>query len=446
MGRYNSARRTREKSGGLGSASALAMGDVIVPEMRPSDINALCSERGWSRSHFIRELRSAASARGIELRGDDSLDRMIRQWNSGTRGLSRSNADLLSDVFGVRFTVGRPATSVPDVTRRSVLSASAIIAASARQSTTLIERLASTVDPLAIDQLAADTERLAVEYIGRPPAIIADEAKQLRDSVMVTLERTRRPSQIRDLYLLSGKLGGILAYAAMDLGDAAAAMANARSSLLCADLAGSSQLIAWVRGTQSLIARFASRYQEAEKYLQASMNPNPQGINLARLASGLAQCRAHAGDTRGTFAALKAAFEAHSNSEPGADDIGVFGFPRSKVHYYAASSLIWLPDNAGSGSATTEAATAITLFKQSPPEERFITDEVLAHIYGATAHIQRGEVDGAATILKPIFDTPTEQRVSWHRKRLARLTSLLSEPQFRKARQAVDLQARLKAF
>jgi tetratricopeptide (TPR) repeat protein len=260
------------------------------------------------------------------------------------------------------------------------------------------------------------------------------------------MERTRRPSQIQDLYLLAGRISGILAYAALDLGNTSAAMANARSALICSDLAGHQRLAVWVRGTQSLIARFARRYEDAEKYLQEGLKLTPHGIALARLASGQAQCRAHFGDAVGTRAALRTAATAHADGEPSDGEIGLFGFPRSKVHYYAASSLIWLPNGSGAQEATREATIAIRLFQAGSPAERFITDEILAHIYGATAHIQEGQIDAADRMLAPIFDTAPDQRVSWHKHRLARIASLLQSPKFGASQKAADLRSKVAAF
>ena len=282
-----------------------------------------------------------------------------------------------------------------------------------------------------------------------PPLVMAYEAKLLRDRLMVAQERTRRPSQLADLYHLAGRASGILAYAALDLGDPRAAMTNARGALACADLAGHTGLTAWVRGTQSLIARFAGRHAEAERYALAGMDLNPRGTAHARLAAGHAQCRAQLGDVAGTQAALDLASDSHSSApalEAADDETGLFGFPRSKVHYYAASSLVCLPAGAGAVSAAREAEVAIRLFRQAPADERFITDEVLVHIHGASAHLQRGHLDAAAQFLGPVFTTPVDQRVSWHRQRLAALAPLLSTSAANGSPKATELRAKIAHF
>jgi hypothetical protein len=332
------------------------------------------------------------------------------------------------------------------VSRRNVLGAAAVIVASARQSAEIIDRLTAAIEPLAIEQYADDLNQLSTDYMFSPPAAMAQDAKQLRDRIIVSLERTHRPEQIADLYRLAGQASGILAYAALDLGNAKAAMANARSALACADAAGHNSLAIWARGTQSLVARFAGRPREAERYLDAGMALNPRGAGLARLAASRAQCRAHLGDVDGTRRALAEAAEAHHAAGGAAGGIGLFGFARSKVHFYAASSLIYLPGGVGARVAAEEALVAIKLFQAAPADERFITDEILAHIYGANAYIQQGHIDAARQLMSPVFATPKDQRVSWHRQRLSVLDAALSQPALRNSRDASDLRSRLADF
>lgn len=73
--------------------------------MRESDIDRLCTDRGWSRGRLALELRQAARRTGLTLPADESLKRMIRQWVNGDRSLSEMYADLFSLAFGVAFEV-----------------------------------------------------------------------------------------------------------------------------------------------------------------------------------------------------------------------------------------------------------------------------------------------------------------------------------------------------
>jgi tetratricopeptide (TPR) repeat protein len=366
-------------------------------------------------------------------------------WVSGERGLSAFYADLLSSLFNVVFNAGTAKPS-SDLDPQPRLDQATIITATAEQSADLLARLSPLLAPLAIEQFAAQVDQLAVEYMASPPAVMAAEARKLRDHLLLALTQTRRPSQISDLYVLAGRTSGILAYAALDHGNARAAMINARTSLAYADLAGHTGLSVWVRGTQSLIARFAGHHRKAEEYVLAGMELDARGIGHARLAAGHAQCRAHLGDVKGVREALQNAANLHAAAEAASDEIGLFGFARSKVHYYGASALVSLPDGAGAEASINEALIAIELFRSGPAEDRFHTDEILAHIHGGNALIQQGQLDTAADLLDTVLRTPEDQRVSWHRQRLAILVDMLRTPRFRGSQLATGLLLQLDAF
>jgi tetratricopeptide (TPR) repeat protein len=69
--------------------------------MRRGEIETLCRERRWTRSRLVLELRRVGRRVGEELPGDDSLKRMIREWNSGRRSVSDLYQGLLTELFGV---------------------------------------------------------------------------------------------------------------------------------------------------------------------------------------------------------------------------------------------------------------------------------------------------------------------------------------------------------
>ncbi|WP_250289493.1 helix-turn-helix domain-containing protein [Frankia sp. CiP1_Cm_nod1] len=323
-----------------------------------------------------------------------------------------------------------------------------LVTAAARQSAAILERLgAATVDPLVLEQLADDVARLSLDYIAGPPEAVLADTIDTRTRVLALLDQARRPAQIHDLYLIAGQLSGILAYGAIDLGKPGPAMTHARTALMCADLAGHTDLAVWARGTQSLIARFANRHREALQYIHAGMALRPTGAGLARIVSGEAQCLAHLGDIAGTRAALAAAADASDHDTPPSDiETGLFTFPRAMQYYYAGGSLIWLPDNTGAADAEQAITTAITLFTTGPADQRFVADEILAHVYLATARLLRGNIDGVTDALRPVLTIPPQQRVSWHRRRLDRIAALLDAPRYRTSTTAADLRHEIVAF
>jgi hypothetical protein len=142
------------------------------------------------------------------------------------------------------------------------------IGATARESAGFICRSGgAAVEPVVLEQLHTDASRLAVAYLTSPPANVFLEARSLRDHAFGLIRDHRRPTESRDLHLIAGQPCGILAYASLDLGCADEAMTQARAAWFCADAAGHYGLKAWVRGTQSLIARFMGSFSDAYKYI-----------------------------------------------------------------------------------------------------------------------------------------------------------------------------------
>ena len=79
--------------------------------------------------------------------------------------------------------------------------------------------------------------------------------------------------------------------------------------------------------------------------------------------------------------------------------------------------------------------------------ERSLDDEALAHIYWATALVKLGEVDGAATVLRPRFDLPAERRrISWIAKRMQRIGDMLNTSHYSKSPVAISLRDEIVAY
>jgi hypothetical protein len=86
------------------------------------------------------------------------------------------------------------------------------------------------------------------------------------------------------------------------------------------------------------------------------------------------------------------------------------------------------------------------LWQTSAAHERSIDDEALAHVYAATASVQLHELEQAAAWLEPILGLPEEQRISWIRKRMARVAVLLAEKPYEHDTLAVELRERIAEY
>ncbi len=188
---------------------------------------------------------------------------------------------------------------------------------------------------------------------------------------------------------------------------------------------GDSALLAWTRGTQSLIARFAQDYVTARDLARDGLAQADCGTAGPRLLAGQAQSLANLGGRAGVRRALTAAEAARELA--GRDELGgLFAFSAAKLSYYAGSVLIWLPEPDDARRAFAAATEAIPLWKAGDPADCPEDDHALAHVYAATAAVHLAELDQAAAFLAPVFALPAERRTSWLRKRVRRVGDLLA--------------------
>jgi len=253
------------------------------------------------------------------------------------------------------------------------------------------------------------------------------------------------PDRLSDFYVAIGRASGVAAYAALDLGDHAAAAIHGEAVWRMADLAGDNELRAWGRGTQSLIARFNQEFVRAQLFAEEGLRYAPAGPSRARLICAAAQCAANQGDAERAFELIADAETTRAASDDDGLD-GIFGFPLAKQKYYAASSLMWLPDRKALRVAAESAAEAIALWQRSPGKQRLLDDEALAYVYLATVRLKLGDVDEAMEAVAPVMELPMERRTSWMRKRVANLRELLSDKRFKGLRSIAVTQEQLYEF
>lgn len=303
---------------------------------------------------------------------------------------------------------------------------------------------------LDLDALQDGVEETAIDYLAMPPGPMLHRAHTMRDDIVTRLRDHRHsPAERSDLLVAAGRLSGVLAYAALDLGDDAAALEHTHAASRCASSARDTELMLWTRGTQSLIARFQGDYGRALAFVDDGLQHASTGVpgtGAARLLSGRAQCLANLGDSRGANKALDEAEHAHESVSRKDGAGGLFTFSETKRRYYAGSSLIWPGGEGDAARAEREALGAIHEWESMHADERSLDDERLAHIYVATARVQQRDVDGATEIMRPILALPEQDRISWIMKRAARVGSLLAAPTFRGSTTAAQLRADIEAL
>jgi transcriptional regulator with XRE-family HTH domain len=367
----------------------------------------------------------------------------IHHVESGRRAPSRELAEAVDIALEAGGTL-LALYEAEDRARKEEAATKRTLAASLATTRSLVE-----LADLELGELHGGLEETVIDYMSTPPGPILHRANAIREDVLGRLRDYRHgPHERADLYRTAGYLSGLLSYAALDLGDPDGAMEHARAAGRCARYAGDSDLLVWVRGTQSLIARFNGDYGVALEYVRDGMThvTEGNGTGEARLLCGEAQCLANLGDSRAANQLLNAAEQARERVRQPDRLPGIFTFSETKQRYYAGSSLIWLDGGDDARRAAGEAEAAISEWEQMPPEKRSLDDERLCHIYLATARVQLGNVEGAAEAMAPILALPRDLQISWINKRAARVGSMLSVPRFQGSPAADDLREAIKAL
>ena len=280
---------------------------------------------------------------------------------------------------------------------------------------------ASNVGSDSLEQLRAETGRLAVAYLQQPLSQILDDIVSLQDHTFTLLEGRQRPRETRELYVVGGLASGMLAKASHDLRDPHMAMTHARSALLCAKNAEHPALTAWVCGLQSLITYWAQRPREALDYSQAGQEiPGLTGTVGIWLALLEARAWSALGNGLASRQAIERAADLREQSAP--DDLDDLGgmcyFSRPRQLYYAADALASLPAAQGqqpqrdlNSRAAAYAADAIAAYEQSPQDERSFGDEAGSRTDLAVARVRAGDLDGSREAVQPVLDLPVAQRI-----------------------------------
>lgn len=320
------------------------------------------------RTTFSRLLVELRASRGKSLADLAQLIHFSRGYigniENGSKFPTRPFAELADTALQARGAL-LAAWVLAEEEEREAERTRRLLATSVRESNALDALCGSRPDSGFVSQ---SVRELAIDYLGTPPAPMLARTTQVRTSLVDRLKNGgMRAEDEKDLLLAVGQLSGVLAYAALDLGSPAAALAHARAAWQCADRVGDNELRAWTRGTQSLISRFQGDYDQALAFIRDAEQYATQGTSRPRILCGLAQCMANLGDAAEANKALNAAQEAREQARTLDSVPGLFEFTQAKQHYYAGSSLIWLTGRENAERAQREASMAIRMWEGEPP-------------------------------------------------------------------------------
>ena len=302
------------------------------------------------------------------------------------------------------------------------------------------------IGPGTLEQFTSEVVRLSRTYVAGSPLPLFAAMHRTFGRVQEALDQRLYPAQARDLNFLAGVLCGLMANASLDLGREDAAEDLARAAWTYGTIIDHDPLIGWARGTQALAAIWDHRYADAAHYAEEGLTHLSGGMGAARLHAIQARALADHHVFREARAALTAATEASTSTQPDQLHNGIageFAFGPAKLRYYEALVL----NRAGyPADAETAAVAAISLYEAAPGQARSYGCDALAHVQLATARLMRGDPDAAAEAITGLLRLDPGRRISSLNEHIDACRELLRGPAFRNSQAAADLNRQLTAF
>lgn len=373
-------------------------------------------------------------------------ERQAKRWFAGTSDLPRPAAcrvlehwweEPVSALFG-------PPLAVLDTA--SGKSSEELIMTAGQESVEHALQAASALDPSALEQLHAQAQRAARAYYSTPPMHLFTDLVRLRDTVYAQLDRTHKPRQQAELYLVAGQVCGLLSSVSWDLGHPDVAEEQARAAHAYGSVIDHPSLQAWARALQATVTFWSGRPRQAEDIAVAALATAPAGTARARLHAVHARALAMIGARQEVTTALALADEELDRAGHDAfldDTGGELGFDRSRRALSAGAAYVSLGDGE---HAEAEATAALDLFARMPQDARWSAGELGAHVDLGAARTIRGDLAGAEAALVEVFTLAPEYRTEALNRRLLNLDHMLGGARYRGAVEARRLGERIEDF
>ncbi|MFD9895122.1 hypothetical protein ACFWY9_37755 [Amycolatopsis sp. NPDC059027] len=393
---------------------------------------------------FLKEYTQQASRCG---EGDSVhiSERQAKRWLAGGAPTPQAiSCRVLEHWWGepVGRLLGPPELEVS----RAPVTEEELIVNAARESVEHAIEAASALDPSALEHLQSAAGRAAQAYYVTPPLSMLTDLVRLRNTVYDQLDRTHKPRQQAELYLIAGQVCGLLSSVSWDLGHADVAEEQARAAHTYGSVIDHPSLSAWARALQVTVAFWSGRPRRAVAIATAALENAPVGTARVRLHSVNARALALIGARQEVQAELdKAADELdRAGDDPFLDEIGgELGFDRSRRALCAGAAYVALGDG---DRAETEALGALELFSQLPEASRWGAGELGARVDLGTARALRGDLAGAADALVPVLDLDPARRTEALSQRMQGLGRLLTTARYRGAVEAAQLGEGIEDF
>lgn len=297
-----------------------------------------------------------------------------------------------------------------------------------------------------IDELRDQVVTLAQRYHRLAPVRAFEEADVLRGKVEDQRDRTQVPAQLQALMILNGQVAALLSSAAFDLGYLRHARTFARTAALLGETTRFVPLRAFADGSLAYIAYHAGDNTEAVAKADRALSYGGLGdVAQRRLHAIQARAYAHLGDIASAQRAVRLSEEAGRDCVDELHDAvgGEFGFTAERLAMSNSTTALIIGD---SGQAEAAARQALTLLGQRSQ------DAQSAHVRGgaaadlAMARLLADDVEGASEALTPVWEIPSDQRMTGIVVRTARIHRHLSRPTYHGAQLPGQLREQIEDF
>jgi tetratricopeptide (TPR) repeat protein len=366
---------------------------------------------------------------------------------AGNRGGQRQEAVHSLDQLR-QASVELGGVALPDGVSRMVteLDVDLLVNRSVEDGLSQASQAAVRLDGQSVADLFETVADLARGYADRSRWETFSLARRGRDLACDLANRTRRPPDLVDAYLLASLANGLMASAAFDMARRSAALSLARFSRTFAHLSGNSSAIAWTHGLLATLLNWDNRPEKALQEIGSALASRPNSAGLYRLHSIAARAHALRGDPKSARIALESAARQRPVDGPRLDLLndeiaGEFRFDKGRAA--ACAGAAWL--QLGNGvEAERSLRSALGTYAAMSARDR-----PAAPLHGtlvdlAAACLLRADLDATRDALAPVFDLEPEQRISVVTARLLRVHELLQEPQWNGAADAAALCERIE--
>lgn len=419
-------------------------------------LQVLVQEREWTYDDFRRAYekaaREVAAKAGVSSTTATVEEQTFRRWTAGrVKSLPNQPApQVLEHMFGYtsRQLLSPPTELSPTSSPNHVLPLNeSELAMTARDAASHAgDAAALNVSDMTLDQLDDDIVALAQAYNRTSPIEVYRRAKELLGIAQSLLERTQVPRQRSRGYLAAGQSAALLSAITFDLGSLPAAVSLSRTAALYGQVIEHGPLQAYAHGALAFLAYWGGRPSEAVRLVHKAQQFGGLGDTaLTRLYVIEGRAYGHLGNHPAAERAVRNALHQVTGARDELhDDVGgEFGFPADRVAMSNATTYLLLRDAEG---AETAADSALRLLSIKPEDQRPVLISTQASIDLARARLLRGALDGVHEALEPVFSVPTEWRGAGTLERLVAVRSMLCNPTFGDATEAVMLGERIEEF